>query len=145
MPDFIVQGGVLMPEEDVITDVTYINGQPVYDVDYQEPLVEPMPKSPIEALMEQNAFIIQELATSQFADKNLAEHNAFLTEELAITQLTNRMLAEHQASILILLAEQSTTPDNQDDTEGEPDEPLVQPEQPTEEPNDTIPEEGDGQ
>ena len=127
-----------MPEEDVSRDVTYINGQPVYDIDYKEPLVKPMPKSPIDFSIEQSGFLTEQMALSHAANRDLAEQNAFIVEELANTQVSNKRLAEQQACILLLLAQESKPPTN-NNPEELPEETPIEPEKADEPPDEEAP------
>lgn len=136
-----------MSEEDISSEVTYINGQKVYNESFIEPLVPPLPKSPIISSIEQTGFLTAQIAMAHSSSKALAEQNAFIVQELASTQISNRQLAEQQAGILLLLAEQTISPVNDDESEETetPSEPPDE-ESPIEESNEeNIPEEGDGE
>ena len=137
-----------MSEENTSDNITYINGQKVYDADFIEPLVPEMPKSPIEFSVEQAAFLAEQIAMAHSSSQHLAKQNAFIVEELATTQVSNKRLAEQQACILLLLAQESNPPTNDQPEESpnepeKPDEPSEE-ETPTEEPiEENIPEDGE--
>lgn len=115
----------------------FVDGQWIEGVDdeYLETIKPIEEHTILDSVMEQNAFITKELASTQLANQELASQNAFVTKELAESKLANQILAEQQGSILLLLAQQLNTP-----IESEPETP------PNDEPiEDNIPEEGDGQ
>ena len=139
-----------MSEENTSGNFIYINGQKVYDEDHMEPLIPPMPKSPIDFSIEQSGFLTKELADAKSSDKDLREQNAFIIKELATTLSKDRLLAEQQASILLLLAKQICPPHEEDNSGETPTETPIEedkdiPEEtPVEVPNEEdVPKDGD--